>query len=246
MSSERYERQIRIPQLGGEGQARLGRSRVLVVGAGGLGSPAILYLAAAGVGTLGIADDDVVVLSNLNRQVLHRTADIGADKASSAARAVRELNPEVGLELHRERLDAASVAELCAGYDLVVDATDGFGSKYAINDGAVRAGKPFVHAGVEGLMGQVALLGLPGGPCLRCIFPTSPLDPSEPRPILGAAAGVLGALEACEAIKFLGRLATDGSNKLLVVNLWTLRFQNMAAERDPDCPCCGAGATSAS
>ena len=246
MSAERYDRQVRIPQLGAEGQKRLASSRVLVVGAGGLGSPVILYLAAAGVGTLGIADADVVAWSNLNRQVLHRSADVGADKIDSAARAVRELNPEVGLELYRERLDAGRVTELGAGYDLLVDATDGFASKYAINDGAVRAGKPFVHAGVEGLMGQVALLGLPGGPCLRCIFPSTPPDPTEPRPILGAAAGVLGALEACEAIKYLGRLVSAEPSKLLVVNLWTLRFQSIAAERDPDCPSCSTRPTSES
>src|SRR5512137_2071565 len=163
----RYSRHIILQDIGIEGQAKIRAGRVLIVGAGGLGSPAILYLAAAGVGTLGIADADAVAWTNLNRQVLHRSADVGSAKVESAARAVRELNPEVALELYREQLDAERVAELGAGYDLVVDATDGFASKYAINDGAVRAGKPFVHAGVEGLMGQVALLGLPDGPCLR-------------------------------------------------------------------------------
>jgi molybdopterin/thiamine biosynthesis adenylyltransferase len=245
MNVERHDRQIRIPQLGCEGQQRLAQSRVLVVGAGGLGSPVVLYLAAAGVGMLGIADNDTVVCSNLNRQVLHRTADIGADKVGSAARAVRALDPAIRLELYQERVDARRVAELAAGYDLVVDATDGFGSKYAVNDGAIRAGKPFVHAGVEGLTGQVGLLGLPGDPCLRCIFPTAPPDPSEPRPILGAAAGVLGTLAACEAIKHLARLVADGPSKLLVVNLWTLHFHTIAAERDPDCPCCATRPTSA-
>jgi molybdopterin-synthase adenylyltransferase len=238
MSLERYDRQMRMAELGAEGQAKLRASRVLVIGAGGLGSPAILYLAAAGVGTLSIVDGDVVALSNLNRQILHRTSDVGSDKVQSAGRAVRELNPEVSTVLVRERVDARRIAELAGEHDLVVDASDSFASKYAINEGALRSGKPFLHAGVEGLMGQLGLLGLDHGPCLRCIFPDAPEEPTTPRPILGATAGVLGSILAAEAIKHLAGCTPSSSGKLLLVNLRTLRFHTIEVERDPDCPAC--------
>ncbi|MBW2459712.1 MAG: HesA/MoeB/ThiF family protein, partial [Deltaproteobacteria bacterium] len=190
MDTERYDRQLRIAELGTAGQQKLAAARVLVVGAGGLGSPVLFYLAAAGVGTLGIADGDVVALSNLNRQILHRTRDIDVDKVASAARALGDLNPDVKLETYAERLDVERTAELAASYDLLIDAADSFVSKYLLNDAAIRAGTPLMHAGVEGLAGQLALLGLPDGPCLRCVYPDAPADPSEPRAILGATAGV--------------------------------------------------------
>lgn len=241
MDPERYDRQIRIPEIGLEGQRKLERSSVLVIGAGGLGSPAILYLAAAGVGRLGIADGDRVALSNLNRQVLHGTADLGELKVRSAERQVRALNPEVVLEPLAERLDATRVATLAHSYDLLVDATDGFASKLAVNDGALAAGKPFVHAGVEGTMGQVALLGLPSGPCLRCLLPEAPADPDEPRPILGAIAGMVGALEASVAVQALCGALDHRSARLLVVDPWRQRFHSVALARAEGCRCGQAG-----
>jgi molybdopterin/thiamine biosynthesis adenylyltransferase len=239
---ERYDRQLRMPEIGQTGQERLGRASALVIGAGGLGSPNVLYLAAAGVGRLGIVDDDVVSLSNLNRQILHRTADVGSPKVASAARAVRELNPAVSVELWQERVDARRVAALAADYDVLVDATDGFASKLAVSDGAVLADKPLVHAGVEGMIGQLAVLGSATGPCLRCLFPSLPPEPANPRPILGAAAGALGAMQAAEVLKLL--LGTAGSvlGTLLVVDLWTLRFRRIAVDRAADCPVCAAAA----
>ncbi len=239
MSSERYDRQLRIPELGPAGQQQLAQSRVLVVGAGGLGSPVLFYLAAAGVGTLGVADGDVVALSNLNRQILHRTADIDVQKVRSAQRALGELNPEVQVETYCERLDLPRATELAAQYDLVIDAADSFVSKYLLNDAAVRAGTPLLHAGVEGLAGQLALLGLPDGPCLRCVYPEAPPDPSEPRAILGATAGVVGAIQASEAIQFLADIDAPRGGKLLAVDLRSLQFRTIKISRDPDCPACG-------
>jgi molybdopterin/thiamine biosynthesis adenylyltransferase len=238
MTSERYDRQLRMAELGPAGQQKLSQSRVLVVGAGGLGSPALFYLAAAGVGTIGVADGDVVALSNLNRQILHRTADIDVEKVASAERAIADLNPEVQVQTYGERLDVDRAAELAAQYDLLVDAADSFVSKYLLNDAAVRAGTPLLHAGVEGLAGQLALLGLPGGPCLRCVYPDAPADPAEPRAILGATAGVLGALQAAEAIQFLAGIDAPRGGKLLAVDLRSLQFRAIKISRDPDCPVC--------
>jgi len=236
---ERYDRQMRMPELGLDGQRKLAQSRVLVVGAGGLGSPVILYLAAAGVGTLGVADGDVVALSNLNRQILHRTADLDAAKTSSAARAAATLNPEIQLELYRERLDLERAAELAASYDLLIDASDSFASKYLLSDAAVRAGRPLLHAGVERMAGQIALLATPDGPCLRCIFPEAPADPDEPRAIVGAAAGVLGCLQAVEAIKLLAGLGRTLERRMMAVDLWHMEFHLVAVQPDPSCPSCG-------
>ena len=182
---------------------------------------------------------ELVLDEHLNRQVLHRTADIGVDKVVSAARVISELNPDVRVRTHVERLDAARTAELAADYDLVVDASDSFGSKYALNDGAVQAGKPLVHAGVEGMVGQLAVLGLPGGPCLRCVFPEPPPDSDEPRAILGAAAGVLGALEAAEALKLLAHMGEVSDAKMLLVNLWRWQFHTVTIHRSAECPVCG-------
>lgn len=240
MDAERYDRQLRMPQLGPEGQERLAQSRVLVVGAGGLGAPAILYLAAAGVGTLGIADGDVVELGNLNRQVIHRTEDVGIDKVASAWRAVAALNPEVNVETYSERLDVERATDLAAQYDLLLDGSDSFASKYALNDAAVASGRPLVHGGVEGMVGQVGLLARPAGPCLRCVFPDAPPDPSEPRAILGATAGVLGALQATEALKHLAGLGERHGDSLLMVNLWRLHFHRVTLQQNPSCPVCGA------
>jgi len=239
MDAERYDRQLRIAELGAAGQEKLAQSRVLVVGAGGLGSPVLFYLAAAGVGTLCIADGDAVALSNLNRQILHRTQDIDVPKVTSAARALRDLNPEVTVETYAERLDVDRAAELAATCDLLVDAADSFVSKYLLNDAAVKAGTPLLHAVVEGLSGQLGLLALPDGPCLRCVYPDAPPDPTEPRSILGAAAGVLGAIQAAEAIQYLAGIETPRQSQLLAVDLRSLQFRTIKIPRDPDCSVCG-------
>ena len=240
---QRYDRQLRIPQLGWEGQAKLATSRVLVIGAGGLGSPAILYLAAAGVGTLGIADGDVIELSNLNRQILHRTSDIGVSKVVSASRAARDLNPEVNIELHDSRLDEEGAVKLAGQYDLLIDAADSFASKYLLNRAAVRSGTPLVHVGVEGMYGQLCVLVAGGGPCLQCVFPDPPADQEEPRAILGACAGVLGAIQACEAIKLLASMTdSPGTHQLLAVDLLSLQLRTLLIQRDPDCTVCGPAA----
>lgn len=239
MDRERYDRQIRMPELGLAGQARLSRSRVLVVGAGGLGSPVLLYLAAAGVGAVAIADGDVVTRSNLNRQILHRTADLGVAKVDSAARAIAALNPEVAVTTIGERLDAERIAMLASDYDLLIDAADGFPSKLALNDAAVQAGVPLVHAGVERLVGQVAVVAPPDGPCLRCIFPDPPPEPPEPRAILGAAAGVVGSLQALVAIEILAAMDGAITDRLLVVDLGRLDVHAVQVDRNPQCAVCG-------
>lgn len=239
----RYARHFPIPEIGPEGQEKLLRSRVLVIGAGGLGSPAALYLAAAGVGTIGLVDSDEVELSNLQRQILHGTSDLGRPKVDSAADALRELNPGVKVIPLRMSADGENLPALLADYDFVLECTDSFASKYLVNDACVRAGRPFCHAGVQGFYGQM-LSWAPGqGPCFRCAFRESPASGAEPAStqagVLGAAAGVLGCLQAAEALKFLlgaGELLTGA---LLTVDLLDMEFQKIPLLQDPDCPACG-------
>ena len=204
---KRYARHLDLPGFGGRAQEKLRDGRVLVVGCGGLGSPALCYLAAAGVGRLGFVDSDIVDVSNLQRQILHATSDIGRRKTESAEARLRALNPHVRLEARAERLEAANAREIFAPYDLVLDATDNFAAKYLINDVCVAMRKPFVHAGISAFCGQL-LTVLPGKTaCLRCLFPTPPPTPVPEAPPtagpLGAVPGVIGSLQAVEAIKYL-------------------------------------------
>ncbi len=236
----RYSRNILLAEVGGTGQALLKAARVLVVGAGGLGSPLLMYLAAAGVGTLGIVDDDAVDLSNLQRQVAHTTARVGISKVASAAEAVRAINPEVAIEPHEVRLTEANVAGLVAGYDIVCDGSDNFPTRFLLNDACVAAGRTLVSAAVLRFDGQLSTFK-PGGPCYRCLYPAPPPDGLVPTcseaGILGAVTGVMGSLQATEVLKEILGIGEGLSGRLLIWDALTMRFRTVALTRDPDCAC---------
>ncbi len=238
----RYSRQIILPHVGGKGQRKLMASKVLVVGAGGLGSPAALYLAAAGVGTLGIADCDTVDLSNLHRQILHRTADVGRPKTESAAEILRALNSDVTLTLHQERLTSQNVLEIIEPYDLVVEGSDNFRTKYLVNDACVLSEKPLVLGAVYQFEGQAAVFP-PCGPCYRCVFPEPPPPGAVPScqeaGVLGAVPGVIGSIQAAEALKLLLEVGRPLVGRFLVFDALQMEFTEMEMARDPDCPVCG-------
>jgi adenylyltransferase/sulfurtransferase len=243
---DRYARHIILREVGGAGQQRLLASKVLVAGAGGLGSPLILYLAAAGVGTIGAVDDDEVSLSNLQRQIAHGTADIGRPKTASAAETARSINPGVKIVEHRLRLDATNVMDLVAAYDLVCDGTDNFATRYLLNDACFFARKPLVSGAILQFAGQVgtykAHLGAPH-PCYRCLFPEPPPPDLAPNcadaGVLGALAGVVGSLEAVEALKELLGIGTSLSGRLLLYDALDTTVRAVEVPRDPDCPLCG-------
>ena len=239
----RYARHILLPQVGGAGQERLLRSRVLVVGTGGLGSPLALYLAAAGVGHLGLVDDDHVDLSNLQRQVLFDTALVDAPKAAAAGERLRALNPDVSVEAHAVRLDADTANRLVPSYDIVVDCTDNFDTRYALNAACVRAGRPMVTAALMRFDGQVTTV-LPGqGPCYRCLFPQPPEPGTVPScaeaGVFGALAGLLGSVQAMEVLKLLLGIGDPLVGRLLLVDALGMATQTVAVTRDPACPDCG-------
>jgi molybdopterin/thiamine biosynthesis adenylyltransferase len=242
---ERYARHIVLREVGGMGQARLKAARVLVIGAGGLGSPLILYLAAAGVGTLGIVDFDTVSLSNLQRQIAHRTADIGRPKTQSAQDAVAALNPQTKVELHPVRLDAANAADLIARYDIVADGSDNFDTRFLVNDACYLAKKTLVSAAVTEFEGQLSTYKGHAGhdlPCYRCLFPAPPpgTAPScSETGILGAAAGVMGTLQALEVLKEILSLGESLAGKLLIYEALSARFRTVRLRPDPACPLCG-------
>ncbi|MEJ5311879.1 MAG: HesA/MoeB/ThiF family protein [Anaerolineae bacterium] len=239
---ERYERQIVMPEIGAAGQAQLRRSRVLVVGAGGLGSPILLYLAAAGVGTLGIADNDQVSPSNLNRQILYGVRDVGRSKALTAVQRLRALNPEVKAVPHEVFILRDNGLALVQQYDLVVEASDNLETKALMNELCVRAGVPLVWGAVSRFEGQMGVY-LPDHACRSCVFPHTPAPGTYPTPaelgVLGASAGVIGALQAVEAVKILLRLDKPLVDKILLwEGLWT-SFEVVTVERNPQCPVCG-------
>lgn len=239
----RYSRQIILRQVGAEGQQRLKAAHVLVVGAGGLGSPAALYLAAAGVGTVGVCDDDVVDLTNLQRQVIHATADLGRPKAASAAEHLRALNPEIQVVEHRARLVAVNAAGILSSYDAVVDGSDTFASKFLVNDACAALGLPYVFSGILGFEGQL-LTVVPGrGPCYRCFFREPPAAGSVPTcaqaGVLGPVAGVLGSLQALEVLKLLLGVGSPLVGRLLLFDGLRLAFREVEVRRDPRCPACG-------
>jgi len=237
--SERYARHLMLPEIGMDGQLRLSSARVLVVGIGGLGSPAAFYLVAAGVGTVGLVDSDVVDLSNLQRQILHATADVGKSKVESAAHKLRALNPEVTVRTHPARLDPDNAAALLEAYEVVLDATDNFDAKFLIADACHAAGKPYVHAGILRFQGQ-AMTVIPGKTaCYRCVFEGVPPPVGAVAGPIGGVPGVIGAIQATEAIKLLlqmGELLTD---RLLTWDALTMRFREVRVRRNPDCPLCG-------
>ncbi|MBW3080708.1 thiazole biosynthesis adenylyltransferase ThiF [Bifidobacterium saguinibicoloris] len=245
---ERYSRHLILRGVGVTGQRRLLASSVLIIGAGGLGSPAALYLAAAGVGRIGLADGDVVDLSNLQRQIIHTTARIGEPKAESAAAAIRALNPDVTVETFDRPVDADDIADLIARYDLVIDATDNFSAKFLINDACVLAGKPFIHAGVVGFAGQVMTVVPGAGPCYRCIFRDMPAAGEVPTcreaGVLGAVVGVIGSLEATEALKLIIGVGEPLVARMLTVDALTMNIRRVPLpKRVPDCPVCGDAPT---
>jgi len=238
---QRYARHLVLPEIGEAGQERLLAGRVLVVGLGGLGSPAALYLAAAGVGAMGLVDADVVEPSNLQRQVLHALSDVGRPKTESAAEKIRALNPDVRVMRYAERFARDNAAALLRDYDFVVDATDNFASKYFIPEACHAAGRAYSHAGIQAFTGET-LTVLPGRTaCYRCVFegPTPP-DPATPRGPLGAVPGVLGAVQAAEAIKYLLGIGELLVNRLLVYDALAATFREIPVQRNPACPLCGA------
>ncbi|MCK4849752.1 MAG: HesA/MoeB/ThiF family protein [Phycisphaerae bacterium] len=240
---ERYSRQIILKEVGGPGQEKLLASKVLIVGAGGLGSPAALYLAAAGVGTLGIIDYDNVDLTNLQRQVIHNTSDVGREKVASAAEKIKAINPDVTVQTYRERAAAANIREIIKKHDFVLDGTDNFPSKFLINDVCYFEKVPFSHAGILRFDGQMITV-LPGQTaCYRCVFdkpPPAGLVPScSQAGVLGPLAGVIGCLQATEVLKYLlgvGELLTD---RLLIFDGLGLQFREVKVTRNPDCRLCG-------
>ncbi len=238
----RYERQTIIPKIGEAGQKRLARARVLVVGAGGLGSPTLIYLAVAGVGRLGMADDDVVSLSNLNRQILYTPEDVGQGKVRRAAKRIRALNPDVEVVPHELRVLPTTGADLIQQYDLVIDASDNLATKDLLNELCVQAGIPFVWGAVQRFEGQMSIT-LPEHACRRCIFPTTPEPGTYPTPaelgVLGATAGVIGTLEAMEAIKILLDIGEPLADRLLLWDGMGQTFDVIQVQRNPDCPICG-------
>jgi adenylyltransferase/sulfurtransferase len=232
---ERYRRQTMI--FGEEGQERLKKATVLIAGAGGLGCPVATYLAAAGVGRIRLADRDTVDLSNLNRQVLHWTPDIGRPKALSAAEKLAALNPEVRVEARQTVIDASTIAELASGADVIVDAMDNFETRYLLNEAAIERGVPMVHGGISGFFGQ-AMTVLPGKtPCLRCLFPSAP--PKEIFPVVGTTAGVIGLVQANETIKCLTGSGELLAGRLLLWDGTTSTMETIRAERQAACPACG-------
>jgi molybdopterin/thiamine biosynthesis adenylyltransferase/rhodanese-related sulfurtransferase len=249
---ERYSRHILLPEVGEAGQARLLKSKVLLLGAGGLGSPAAMYLAAAGVGTIGIVDADVVDASNLQRQIVHATSRVGMPKVESAAEFIGELNPDVKVVPHKERLNSSNVERIFGDYEVVVDGTDNFPTRYLVNDASVWMGKPIVHGSIFRFDGQVTTfippnaakkLGVEAGPCYRCLYPEPPpphLAPScQEAGVLGILCGIVGTVQATEAIKILLGKGTTLAGRLLTYDSLKMKFRELKLRRAADCPVCG-------
>jgi molybdopterin/thiamine biosynthesis adenylyltransferase/rhodanese-related sulfurtransferase len=239
----RYSRHLLIPEVGLAGQEKLAASRVLCVGAGGLGSPVLAYLAAAGVGRIGIVDDDTVDVTNLQRQILYTMDDVGAPKAATAAARLRALNPQVALDAIPLRFTAVNARELVRLYDVVVDGTDTFGSRYLINDACVLEGKPDVYGSIFRFDGQVSIFGARGGPCYRCLYPQPPPEHLVPScaegGVLGALAGMIGTWQAAETLKLVLGIGTPLVGRLLLIDALDARVREVRVVRDPDCPLCG-------
>ena len=243
----RYSRHLLLPEVTLEGQRRLKAARVLVVGAGGLGSPLALYLAAAGVGTIGLVEFDALDLTNLQRQVLYATSDVGRRKLEAARERLAGLNPEIEIVPHPVRLSSANAMDLVRGYDVVADGTDNFPTRYLVNDACVLAGKPNVYASVFRFDGQLAVFDAARGPCYRCLFPEPPppgLVPScADGGVLGVLPGMIGSIQASEAIKHLIGAGETLRGRLLIVDALTMRVREVRVPRDPHCPVCGSQPT---
>jgi molybdopterin/thiamine biosynthesis adenylyltransferase/rhodanese-related sulfurtransferase len=238
----RYSRHVLLPEIGIEGQLALLDAKVLLLGAGGLGSPTALYLAAAGVGTLGLVDDDVVDVSNLQRQVIHTTGAVGQPKVDSAERAIKDLNPGVNVVKYNTRLDASNIMEIIEGYDVIVDGVDNFPTRYLLNDATVRLKIPVVSASILGFDGQLSVFAPYDGPCYRCLYPTPP--PAELAPscgangVLGVLPGTMGLLQATEVVKLVVGAGDPLIGRLLLYDALAASFTELKVRRDPDCPIC--------
>ena len=239
----RYSRHLLLPEVGVEGQERLGAARVLVIGAGGLGSPAALYLAAAGVGTIGLVDFDTVDVTNLQRQIMHGTAAVGRPKLESAAARLADLNPHVAVVPHAVRLSTDNARQIIAGYDVVVDGTDNFPTRYLVNDACVLEGRPLVYGSIFRFDGQASVFDAARGPCYRCLYPEPPppgLVPScAEGGVLGVLPGIIGSIQALEAIKLILAIGEPLVGRLVLVDALRFRIRELALRKDPDCPVCG-------
>ncbi|OGX60852.1 MAG: adenylyltransferase [Omnitrophica WOR_2 bacterium RIFOXYC2_FULL_45_15] len=239
---DRYSRQIILPNVGGKGQEKILKAKVLVIGTGGLGAPCDFYLAAAGVGTIGIVDSDNVELNNLQRQILHTTESVGTPKVASGKARLKALNPDVNVVTHHLRLDSSNILDIIKEYDIVVDGSDNFPTRYLVNDACVIAKKPLVHAGIFRYDGQIMTI-VPGvGPCYRCLFPEPPPPGAVPScqegGILGAVAGVLGVLQANEVLKFILGAGQLLAGRMLIFNALDSTFRTVKVPKDKDCPVC--------
>jgi molybdopterin/thiamine biosynthesis adenylyltransferase/rhodanese-related sulfurtransferase len=241
----RYSRHTMLPEVGVKGQIKLLESRVLCLGAGGLGSPSALYLAAAGVGTIGIIDDDVVDASNLQRQILHSTERVGMAKVDSAEKTIVGLNPDVKVKKYRERLTSDNVLQILQDYDVIVDGADNFQTRYLLNDAALKLGKPVVHSSIFRFEGQMTVFSAQGGPCYRCLYPEPPPPDEAPScqeaGVLGVLPGIMGVLQATETIKILLGIGTTLAGRLLVFDALKTKFRELKLRHDPKCPTCGDG-----
>lgn len=241
--SERYSRQMALPEIGPEGQEKLSKARVLCIGAGGLGCPALLYLAGAGIGTIGIVDFDTVALSNLQRQVLFTTGDEGFSKAETAKKRLAALNPEIEIKAYNEELTAKNALSLFSGYDIIIDGTDNFATKFLINDAAVKLGKPFIYGAIQGFEGQVSVFGTEGGPCYRCLHPQEPqsriMNCAEAG-VIGAVAGFIGTAQAMEAIKIITghKDFMPLSGRIWLCDMRSMDSRGLTIPKNPDCPVC--------
>ena len=240
---ERYSRQIILPEIGEKGQQALATSGVLIVGAGGLGSPAALYLAGAGVGRIGIVDHDDVDVSNLQRQILHDQSSVGRPKVTSAAMRLRGLNPEVKVEAHAARLTEANALELVSKYDVVIDGSDNFATRYIVNDACVAANKPYVYGSISRFEGQISVFNTGDAGCYRCLFPFPPSPGVVPScaegGVLGVLPGIIGTLQATEAIKVILGVGALLANRLLLFDALAMTFRELKFQRDPNCSVCG-------
>ncbi len=245
--TERYAKHLMLEQVGEAGQQKLLSSKVLIIGAGGLGSPAALYLAGGGVGTIGIVDSDKVELSNLHRQIIHHTKDLGVEKVKSAETKMRSINPDVNVKTYHPRINSSNIRQIIKKYDFVIDASDNFATKFLINDACFFEKIAFSHAGVLRFDGQLMTV-IPGeSTCYRCIFNTPPsadvVPPASQSGLLGVLPGVIGTLQATEAIKYLLNLGDLLTNTLLTYDLLKMEFRKVSFNRNPDCPLCGQNPT---
>lgn len=239
----RYSRHLLLPEIGVAGQEKLKQAKVLIIGAGGLGSPSSLYLAAAGVGCIGIVDFDKIEATNLQRQILYSTDMVGTSKAQNAKARLSALNPEITIDIHERRFDAASAMALISEYDVVIDGTDNFSTRYLVNDACVMAGKPNVYGSIYRFEGQASIFSYEGGPCYRCLFPEPPSQEAVPNcaegGVLGVIAGIIGCIQANECIKVISQIGKSLKGRLLLFDSLGMNFDELKIERNPNCPACG-------